>query len=362
MQIQMLVKSNRARVVIGLALVASVLLAGSTANAAGDALVKIGWKARSFGFGTYASLSQAGTAMDFATAQVGATPGTPSVMWAAGQFSGVKQGSYGPYTQYGYPTISSMRTLSWDDKGGALQKSHPGAPAGLTTLMASAVATTSCPGGACSASHAGTFTTSPGAKKYGGSAKFLTSSFGSGTATSSIGGNRTFMFEALGTPNPQVKSNAYVRNTFSANNTSPAFPTPSYFTAQFIIGATYTTGTVMARQSIAATTTETDTGSFALNGANNTGTISVVVPRITFNNLRCQDRFDTPVAAPQTSGSSDGFCDSDGTTAVVYNGTTGASASTSSVSLTFLPEPTQAAMLTVGALSLAGAGARRRRR
>lgn len=356
-------ESNRSRLAAGAVLVASVLFAASTAGAAGQAIVALEWKVRGFGIGTYAVNAQPGTALDFAVADVGSTAVTPSVMWAPSQFQGSKSGSYGPYTQYGYPTISSMRQQIYTDQGGALVKSHAGAPAGLTTLMASGVATTSCvEPGSCFASHPGTLTVNPGARKFGGSAKFLRTSIGSGLATSTVGGNRTVMFTAQNTPNPQVKSNAYVRLNFTAMNTSPAFPTPSYQTNQFVIGATYTTGTVMARHTIGATSTETGTGSFNLNGTNNTGTISVVVPRLAFENTRCQDQFDTPAAAPQTSGSADGFCDTDGTTAVSYLGTPSASSSATAITLTFLPEPTQIAMLAAGVLSLAGAGAQRRRR
>ncbi len=356
-------QSSHSRLAIGAVLVASVLFAGSTAHAAGQALLGIGWKVRGFGIGTYAQNLQPGTAMNFAVADVGSTAVTPSVMWAANQFSGMKQGSYGPYTQYGYPTISSMRQQTYTDQGGALQRSHAGAPAGITTLMAEAVATTSCVvPGSCFASHPGTLTVNPGTRQFGGSAKFLRRSVGVGLATSTVGGNRTVMFSANGTPNPQVKSNAYVRLDFTAMNTSPAFPTPSYQTNQFVIGGSYTTGTVMARHTLGATSTETGTGSFNLNGTNNTGTISVVIPRLAFENNRCQDKFDTPAAAAQTSGNADGFCDTDGTTAVSYLGTPGASSSATAITLTFLPEPAQFSMLAAGVLALVGAGGLRRRR
>jgi len=342
---------------VGAVLVALVvLLTSSMASAATDAVVALGWKVRGFGIGTYATAQQAGTAGDFAIATVKSTLTTPAVMWAPDQFTSLKAGTFGPYTQYGYPTVISYRSAQVTDKGGSLVKSHPGAPAGVSTVMGTAVATTWCADpGSCAATHSGTLTHSPGTRKYGGAAKMLRNSQANSVGTTTIGGPyRDIFFRAYNQPGPAAQSDNYRRLYLTSTNTNPAFPTPKHQTGGFLIGATYTTGMATAMQSVLFTTTTTGTGSFALNTANQTGMISVVIPRINFNHsVSCADNFDTG-GPPQTSGSPDGFCDSDGVTAVNYTGATTAGASVSFVSLTFLPEPGQLAMLGFGILSLAG--------
>ena len=74
--------SSRSRLGIGAVLVASMLFAASTAHAAGQAIVALGWKVSGFGIGTYAVNQQPGTFGDYAIADVGATAyaGTPDFL------------------------------------------------------------------------------------------------------------------------------------------------------------------------------------------------------------------------------------------------------------------------------------------
>jgi hypothetical protein len=345
---------------LGAALVASaVLLTASSAGAASQAVVALGWKTKGFGIGTYATAMQAGTHQSFAIATVGSTPVTPAtgpyVNWAPDQFSSVKSGTYGPFTQYGYPTVISYRTATFNDKGGALLANHPGAPAGVSTVMGTAVATNWCAGqaGSCFTSHTGVMTHSPGAKKYGGAASTFRLSQGVGQQTTGVAGPyKDFAFKAFKFTGAPVQSANYRRAYATTTNTG--LGTPMFNTAGFVLGATYTTGMATAMQSIFFSSTTTGTGSFALNTANLTGMISVVIPRVNFtHNLSCEDKFDTG-GPPQTSGNPDGLCDSDGSTAVAFTSMGQSGASVPGVTLTFLPEPGQLALLGFGVLSLAG--------
>lgn len=352
-------RSKRSVVVLATLVVFS-FLAGSTAYAAANALVAFETTTFNPAFGAYGVQVQAGTLNSHGQVTVGSTPGTPKVSWGTGQFSGAFTGIFGPYTQYGYPTITSFRSATWMLQTGMLAV-DPAAVAG--SVNPSTVVTASCVvPGSCFASHGGTLMQSPGAKKFGGTALNLRPSFFQLFATSSGQGGFANITGTAMAPNvPPVKSAVQDRGYLIRLNTSPAFPIPVYTSLQSIQGGIYATGTGTHMKTNPVSTTTSVMGSNMLNPTNLTGTISVVVPRLSYNNITCRDFFDDVAPGLQTTGSPDGLCDYDGLTLVAFNGTNADIGGYREIKLTFLPEPGSIAMVGAGILALAGAARLRRR-
>jgi hypothetical protein len=361
MHMQKFIKGGPKRSVAILAtLVVFSFLTGSTAHAAANALIAFSSKTFNPAFASYGVIAQAGTVNSHASVMVGTTAGTPNVSWAAGEFSGAFSGTFGPYTQYGYPTITSFRSNTHMLQSGMLGV-DPAAVAG--SVNPSTVATTSCVvPGSCFASHGGTLMQSPGAKKFGGSAHLLRNSrFESFVLSSVLGGFANLSGTAMAPNGPPAKSDVNIRGYTYRLNTSPAFPVPVYGELQSIQGGIYATGMGTHMKTNPVTTTTMVSGSHMLNPTNLTGTISVVVPRMGYTNITCRDFFDDVAPGKQTSGSPDGLCDYDGLTLVAFNGVLQDLGGYREIKLTFLPEPSSIAMVGAGILALAGAARLRRR-
>jgi len=231
------------------------------------------------------------------------------------------------------------------------------------TVTPSTVVTTSCVvPGSCFASHGGTLMQSPGAKKFGGSAHLLAPALFDVFLTSSVqGGFANLIGTAMAPAAPPFKSAVEPRGYTFRLNTSPAFPVPVYGTIQSIQGGIYATGAATHMKTNPVTTTTMVSGSHMLNPTNLTGTISVVVPRMSYTNVTCRDFFDDVAPGSQTSGSPDGLCDYDGSTVVAFNSVLQDLGGYREIKLTFLPEPGSIAMVGAGILALAGAARLRRR-
>ena len=267
---------------------------------------------------------------------------TPSVMWKStvlkGNISTTFAGIYSPF-------VSSMSAFAL--KAGTMKKSWTGAaPSGGSALAAPAT-TTKCfasiapvaPGppalpGSCFP-RPGSGARTPGAKRYGGTARLLRENTTVGTvANFALGGLDIIYFKRSTTPQgtgPSAVGNYAVRGTGTRTGTilgtarkTMTFDTPNPFT----------TGQVTAMAPV-FNTQITTTGSNNLNPTNLTGTISMVQPflRHAFNRNQ----------------------------AGVFAGAANNAAAVRKVTFTFLPEPGTVAMLAFGALGIAGLGALRRR-
>jgi hypothetical protein len=305
-----------------------VLFVTTSASASNFALMNLNHKLIGNAFpqygATYGDVGNPTSSPILAT--IGSTAGTPTVMWGAGQASDMIT-----ITSMRPPaTPISNRTVTWTDKGGSLGVSA-GTPSAHATNIATAV-TSVCLGGYLSAplpnaciGRQGSMSSTPGSKKYGGAAQLLRRSAGSGTFVSGLG-TSSFYFQALGgTAPPQLGSS---RNEGFVKLYDGAGGTNQYSTNARFFGGGYTTGTVMASNTLLYSTSTTGTGSFNLNTTNLTGTISVVVPRLYMNN------------APDGAGG--------------YAGSFAGTGTYAKFTLTFLPEPGQMAMLGSGALMLTG--------
>ena len=274
------------------------------------------------------------------------TPGTPtpSVMWN----SSVVQGTINTTLSDPYaPFISSMSAFTL--KAGTMRKSWTGAAPSGGSALAAPTATTKCfasvapvaPGppalpGACFP-RPGVGARTPGAKRYGGTARLLRHNTTIGTAVNfSVGGLDLFNFNRTTTPQgtgPSAVGNYAIRGTGTRSATvlgtarkTMTFDTPNPFT----------TGVVTA-MAPAYSTQITSTGSNNLNPTNVTGTISMVQPflRNAFNRNQ----------------------------AGAFAGAANNAAAVRRTTFTFIgevPEPGTVAMLAFGTLGLAGLGTLRR--
>lgn len=317
--------------VVGLLVTTAViLLVATSASAAKFALMNLNHKLIGNAFpqygATYGDVGNPTSSPILAT--IGSTAGTPTVMWGADQASdSIMITSMRPPA-----TPISNRTVTWTDKGGSLGVSV-GTPSPHATNIATAV-TSVCLGyylatplpNAC-IGRQGSMSSTPGAKKYGGAAQLLRRSEGSGTFVSGLGTSSFHFIAQGGTAPPQLGSSrneGWVR----LYDVDAGGVTNQYSTNARFFGGGYTTGTVMASNTLLYSTSTTGTGSFNLNTAALTGTISVVVPRLYTNN------------APDGAGG--------------YAGSFAGTGTYAKYTLTFLPEPGQLVMLGSGVLMLTG--------
>jgi hypothetical protein len=320
---------------------ASILGVGTNAQASGQALVSVVHKNTGITLGYDFSVHTDPTVI----MTVGTGP-TPSVMWpgsGAAGFSVIDSNvATGPYT----PLSSVMGTVMM--KAGTLFKSHPGAaPTGGSVLVPNASPTTLCfKSGPAPFTNPpalpnscfprfGTGSRSPGAKKYGGTARLLRNSNAVGTFVALTGYDQFFQtlnYSSRITGTPTVVQEYGRRATGTAYNTAlQSTRTTQVFETQ----APWTTGAITVMGG-AYGTQVTLTGTNNLNPTNLTGTISVVKPVLgnAFTRL------------PNGTYAGNAF-----------NGFHFAR----SFTLTFVPEPGTAMMLACGALGLAGLVTLRRR-
>ena len=324
---------------------ASGLLAGSVllfsaaaASASQQALVQLSWKEQFIAGTTF--VAQSGTAV----ATVGAATPTPSIMWPAN----IVQGSVS-FTYSGAYTAFASRVGTYMNMPAAIQKSHAGAAPSGGSAVLPVTATTKCfasvapvlPGppalpGSCFPRNGAVMRT-PGAKKFGGTARMLMPTKLVGTfATFSPTGNLQFE-NYLYHSTPQLTGVGSVPGNYGlagfGTNTNTVLGTPRN-NVNFITEAPLTTGVVTAMGG-AFGTQFTRTGSHSFNTGNLTGMISMVRPHMNRNFNR---------------NSAGGFAGP----GLTFAGMT-------VVSVTFLPEPGVTALLGCGMLGLAGLTRLRRR-
>lgn len=332
------VSMQLAAMLIGLAMLFPAL----SASASQQALVQITYKSITANSGAYPTRAAGSW---FATVNTTAGTPTPSVMWPKG---GIKGNTTFTTTSPYLPFLSSM--LAWSNLAATLQKSHPGvAPTG-GSVMPRPTTTTKCfasippfaPGGPALAGscfpRAATGARTPGAKKYGGTARLLqdTVSVGTAVAFTPTGYSQfSVLVKAAQSPalaGPDVLAGNYGlfgTGTFTNTALATARKTQNQATE-----APFTTGVATAMGGGFGTALSS-TGSFALNTTNLTGMISMVKPLLTLQFSRNQ--------------------------AGQYIGLTNFFATLNRVEVTFMPEPAVTLLLSVGVLGLGGlAGLRRR--